>query len=469
MGSLKQTLAKIVNSRDELSPRNFRGNMWAAILAFPLSIIMGDLRFFDLHLKIMGLESYELMLFPLGLGWLVLVFLPERFIIPALKLAAIFCALILPFQLLMPEGMSRFIFFMAFQFLNGVCAGAAFSLFCFVLNNVERLFGMSLVQLYYGFYYTFWRTYPSVSFFGKNWSWIIVMAIFLATVLCCRNRETNEFADTPGGGSGSAVTLVLSLHIVYYLTMCMINYIEWAEKRVDSWAFGFGEFAAIALVIVLHLLINRSALYSWLLFLVLSLLGSGALLYNAPFTILSGSFAKGLGDGLGYIVVYYICGGVIKQRKSHKVFRLCCLMLFAEYFVISGILTKCYQLFIGQSHILDFGIVFILCCICFLLTPVLQRRLFEAPWTDGFYLADMPEYDSAFAEVEKVNSEKNLGLSPREREIFTLMLKNMPLKTIALELGISFYTVNNHYNSIYHKLGIHSKGELFMKYGEKIT
>lgn len=464
MNNLKQTLTNIFNSRDELSPRNFRGGMWAAILAFPLSVIIGDLRFFDLRLKILGLESYELMLFPLGLGWLVLFFLPKRFIIPTLKIAAFLCALILPFQLLMPEGIPRFIFFMAFQFLNGVCAGAAFSLFCFVLNNVERLFGMSLVQLYYGFYYTVWRTYPAVSAFGKIQGGIIVMAIFLVTALCCRKHETKEIADTPGGGSDSTVPLVLSLHIAYYLTMCTINYIEWAEKRVDSWVFGLGECAAIALVIVLHIIINRSALYSWLLFLVLSLLGSGALLNNAPFTILSGSFVKGLGDGLGYIVVYYICGGVIKQRKSHKVFRLCCLMFFAEYFVISGILTRCYGLFTGQSHILDFGIIFILCCVCFLFTPVLQRRLFEAPWTDGFYLADMPEYGLSLAEVEKVDLEKKLGLSPREKEIFTLMLKNMPLKTIALELGISFYTVNNHYNSIYRKLGIHSKGELFMKY-----
>jgi DNA-binding CsgD family transcriptional regulator len=98
----------------------------------------------------------------------------------------------------------------------------------------------------------------------------------------------------------------------------------------------------------------------------------------------------------------------------------------------------------------------------------MQKKLFEADWTDGFYLADMPEYAPALAQAEKTDAEENLGLSPREREIFALLLKNLPLKTIALELGISFHTVNNHYRSIYHKLGITSKGELFMKYGGKV-
>jgi DNA-binding CsgD family transcriptional regulator len=76
----------------------------------------------------------------------------------------------------------------------------------------------------------------------------------------------------------------------------------------------------------------------------------------------------------------------------------------------------------------------------------------------------MPEHAPVLAQAEKANAEEHLGLSPREKEVFALMLKNMPLKAIASELGIAFNTVNFHYRSIYRKLGINSKGELFMKY-----
>ncbi|GHV68798.1 hypothetical protein AGMMS49928_09250 [Spirochaetia bacterium] len=276
-----------------------------------------------------------------------------------------------------------------------------------------------------------------------------------------------RLSDMAGDGKGSGVSLVIGLDVVYYLVMCMTNYVEYAEKRVNSWAFGAGEFAAIALVLILHILINRSALYSWLLFIVLSLLGLGALLYDAPPTILSGSFAYGLGEGLGYIIIFYICGGAIKRSRSLKMFRLYCLMFFIEYFVISGILTKCNDLFSGQSHILTFGMVFILCCVCFLLTPLLQKKVFDAPWTDGLYLTDMVEYAPVLAEAEKVDTEKHLGLSPRETEVFTLLLTEAPAKQIAHTLKISYSGVNFHTKNLYRKLGIQSRTELFAKFGKK--
>jgi hypothetical protein len=167
MGGLTGLIAKIFSSKEELSYRNIRGVMWAAILVFPLSVITGDLRYFDLKMSFWGLQSYELMLFPLGLGWYIFSFLPQKFIIPSLRISAVLCAVLLPFQFLFTDGIARLAVFMGFQFFNGVCAGAAFYLFCFTLNNVERLFGMMIIQFYYGFYYTIWRSFPSVSGFRK--------------------------------------------------------------------------------------------------------------------------------------------------------------------------------------------------------------------------------------------------------------------------------------------------------------
>jgi DNA-binding CsgD family transcriptional regulator len=60
-------------------------------------------------------------------------------------------------------------------------------------------------------------------------------------------------------------------------------------------------------------------------------------------------------------------------------------------------------------------------------------------------------------------------LSPREREIFALLLKNCTLRQISSDLNISYNTVNTHNKNIYRKLGITSRGELLLKYGMNQT
>jgi DNA-binding CsgD family transcriptional regulator len=325
---------------------------------------------------------------------------------------------------------------------------------------------MAIIQFSYGFYYTVWRTFPAVRAAGTTWVSAVFMAFFLVTVFLC-GRQHKISPDTSKDGKGSGARFVIGLDIVYYITMCMINYIEWAENGVLSVAFGIGSFVSIALIVFIQLFFNRSAMYIWLMFLAFSLLGLGILIYDSHVMHLTGSFIYGAGDGLGYIIIYYLCAGAIKQSKSLKMFRLYCFIFFLEYFFISGIFSNAFGKFEGPHHYLAFGVVLVLCSACFLLIPLMQKKVFEADWTDGFYLADMPEHAPVFAQAEKADTEEGLGLSPREREIFALMLKNMPLKTIALELGISFHTVNNHYRAIYRKLGITSKGELFMKYATK--
>ena len=305
--SANSLISRFFQTRDELSFRNIRGGLWSLLLVFPLSVIMGDLRYFDLKMEIAGYQSYELMLFPLGLGWLILAFAPKRLIIPLLRIAAVLSAILLPFEILMPDGLYRLEVFMAFQFLNGICAACAFSLFCFKLNNVERLFAMIIVEFYYGFYYTIWRAFPAVQTVGKTWGSIAVMAVYLIVVFACNNRKHEILPNTEKASltPQSAAAFVIGLDVVYYMIMCMINYVEWAENSVSSMAFGIGSFASIILIIFIQLLFNRSALYSWLLFLALSLFGLGVLIYDSPLTRLSGSFAYGLGDGLGYIIIFH--------------------------------------------------------------------------------------------------------------------------------------------------------------------
>ena len=186
------TIANFLKSRDELTIQNIRRDLWPLLLVFPLSVIIGDLRYFDLKMEISGYQSYELMLFPLGLGWLASAFFPKRLFIPMLRTAAVLSAVLLPFEILMPPTIHRLEVFMAFQFFNGICAACAFSLFCFKLNNVERLCAMIIITFYYGFYYTIWRAFPAVQTVGKTWGSIAVMAVYLVVVFASPTRRVGD-------------------------------------------------------------------------------------------------------------------------------------------------------------------------------------------------------------------------------------------------------------------------------------
>jgi DNA-binding CsgD family transcriptional regulator len=460
-------ITKLFQTRDELSFRNIRGALWPVLLVFPLSVIMGNLRYYDHSIALSGFKSYELMFFLLGFGWLILALIPKRFILPLLRLAVIISAVLLPFQIFMPAGLGRLALYMSFKFFNGLCAACAFYLFCFVLNNVERLAGMAIIQLYYGFYYTAWKALPAIQTLSETWGGAAVMVIFIVVVFSCRPRQWSKLSlviNTDSDGKGSGVPFVLGLGVVHYMIMCMSNYIEWTENSVSSLAFGAGTFVSIGLIIIIQFLKGRGALYIWLLFLALSLLGLGALLYDTHLTFVSGSFAYGLGDGLGYIIIYYMCAGAIKRSKSLRMFRLYCLVFFVEYFVISGFFSYYFNYFTAPNKFLAFGVVVVLVSFSLLFMPFIQKRLFEADWTDGLYLRDMEEYFRPLAETEKIITKDHLNLTAREEEIFTMLIAGKAPKEIAYTLKISYDTVHFHQKNLYRKLGIQSRAELFARY-----
>jgi DNA-binding CsgD family transcriptional regulator len=470
-------IKRFFQTRDELSLSNIRRNLWPLWLTFPLTVILGDARYFNMNIAVAGFESYELLLYPLGLGWLVLVFVPERFVYNLLKVAAICCAALLPFQFLLTDEIPKLAVFMAFQFLNGICAGCAFSVFCFKLNNIERFSGIAIIIFYYSLYYSVYRAFPAVQFAWKTWGSCIFMAFYLVAIFLLGSRLKNPELEVPGNtvqqkadeltgnpSRESKMKMVIGLHIVYYSIMCMINYIEGSQNIIYSLNFGLGQFSSIVMVILIMLIFNRNALYVWLIYLVFTLLGMSIVNYDSKVAHELGSYFYGFGDGSGYIIMYYLCAGAIKKSKSFKVHKLFCMIIFIEYFIISGIFSRAFALYEGSYHTIALGVVLALCSFCFFALPFLQKRLFEADWTDGLHLKDMAEYTQGLADTDAININDHLNLTEREHEIFTMLLKGMAPKEIAHTLKISYPTVNFHIGNLYRKLRIQSRAELFAKY-----
>jgi len=481
-------IKSLFQTRDELSFRNIRAALLPVLLIFPISVIMGNLRYYGHSMALGGLATNELMFFMLAFGWLILSFTPKRFILPLLKTSAVLSAVILSFLFFLPMGSGQFALYMAFKFCNGLCAACAFYLFCFVLNNVERLAGMIIIQLYYGFYYASWNILPGFHAAGNTITGAVVMAVFIVIVFSAGNIVTKGAdklksapmdLNTGGDGKGSGVLFVIGLGVVHYMIMCMSNYIEWAESSVSSFAFGLGTVISIPLIIIIQLLKGKSALYIWLMFLAFTLFGLGVLLLEpqplyegtplgTSTAIISGSLIYGLGDSLGYIIICYMCAGAIKRSKSLKMFRIYCLVFFIQCFFISGIFSFYFNYFDEPNKFLAFAVVLVLVSLCLLFMPLIQKRLFDADWTDGLYLRDMEVYTEPLVETETINNKEKLNLTPREQEIFTLLLKGTPPKEIAYILKISYETVHHHQKNMYRKLSIQSIQELFAKYNSAV-
>jgi len=462
-------IKSLFQTRDELSFRNIRADLFPALLVFPISVILGNLRYYGHSIALGGFATNELMFFMLGFSWLILSFTPRRFILPLLKISAIFSAVLLFFLIFLPMGTGQFIFYMAFKFCNGLCAACAFFIFCFVLNNVERLAGMAVIQVYYGFYYASWNIFPDFHTAGNTWVGAVLMAVFLVVVFFGdRSKSVLLKVNTDSGEKGSGVLYVIGLGVVHYMIMCMSNYIEWSENSVSGFAFGLGTIISVCLVIIIQLFKGRSALYIWLMFLAFTLFGLGVLLLNTPAAIASGSFIYGLGDSLGYIIICYMCAGAIKRSKSLKMFRIYCFVFFIQYFIISGIFSFYFNYFDEPNKFLAFAVVLVLVSLCLLFMPFIQKRLFDADWTDGLYLRDMEEYSKPLVETEEINKKEKLNLTPREHEIFTLLLKGTSPKEIGYTLKISYETVHHHQKNLYRKLGIQSIQELFAKYSSAV-
>lgn len=70
---------------------------------------------------------------------------------------------------------------------------------------------------------------------------------------------------------------------------------------------------------------------------------------------------------------------------------------------------------------------------------------------------------SRFRANETATSTEQFGLSDREKEVLTLLVKGRSYKMIAEELNISYHTVDSHMRKIYEKLHVHSNAEAVSK------
>lgn len=62
------------------------------------------------------------------------------------------------------------------------------------------------------------------------------------------------------------------------------------------------------------------------------------------------------------------------------------------------------------------------------------------------------------------DDDRLASLTPREREVFALLIQGKKQREIAALLGVQPTTASFHTQSLYRKLGIHDRAQLFIRY-----
>jgi DNA-binding CsgD family transcriptional regulator len=172
-----------------------------------------------------------------------------------------------------------------------------------------------------------------------------------------------------------------------------------------------------------------------------------------------GSFLFGIGNGIGYIMIFYIVGFIKRYRNDKFFWRITLATIGAIAFsvVAEGIVMLTMPGAMPAVAV-TFAVLFLF--VFQLLSPFIQRNVFASDWIDDL---NKPDVIITMEKIEKADNLENLGLSPREKEVAALLLQGYTFRQISGSLGIAESTVNGYSGTLYKKLGINSRSELFMR------
>lgn len=78
--------------------------------------------------------------------------------------------------------------------------------------------------------------------------------------------------------------------------------------------------------------------------------------------------------------------------------------------------------------------------------------------------SDHPSFAGTDGKADEEKRERVSQLTPRENELYRLLLEGFTLKECAKQLLVKYSTANTHMTGIYKKLGVKTRAELIINY-----
>lgn len=165
---------------------------------------------------------------------------------------------------------------------------------------------------------------------------------------------------------------------------------------------------------------------------------------------------------IGWPLCIYTLGCAQRRFASYELLKKCTVL----YVVLSPVISLSSDLtesfapkalpFVSMAFIIVFAFAFLMA------SPLSYKYLFSAVWFSDIHKKDMSPIKE---KVEEKDRFFDYQLTPRQKEIASMLLAAKTGRQIAGELGLSESTVKMHTSQLYRKLGIGSKAELFGIFG----
>lgn len=241
-----------------------------------------------------------------------------------------------------------------------------------------------------------------------------------------------------------------------YLTM--FDPIDLADaRRVVSMLF---IMAACALVYVVS--VRRGIEFGRLTYqIALPLMALGFLLLPLSHGwSLAGTAAYRIGYEYMYVILWGLWVYFARQESVTSVWVIACGLLTLQASKLVGFVVSADAItLMGASFdASSFASVFLFATVAFVLFSK-ENHIVEGGWEGVRPAAEVGE-DLSFAEQRYEVAAERFGLTPRETEVFYLVLRGRSRGHIAKELVVTEETVKSHIKGIYQKAGVHTKQDL---------
>ncbi len=461
-GSFRASLAALRRSKDNVNLTNLRKGHLKYMLIFPLAPVFANMQgvLFSDPIHMFGLDPMTLMgsAYCLGAG-VLFAFSNMKNMAWLARWTALATALAFSLWLFMPESLTSLLMAIFFMFGLGGCAACAAFAYTFLLNNTERLLGAAAISLFFALN----QLDSGLSFLSGYFDKLYLATLVLGTLLCLVFYRTEDFSAMEiqvGARMNPALTLTLYFFVAHYFVEIFYTYLPGASSPLAQVANGSVGILVVFLAVTLQLVTRRSVWNMCNLFFIAMILTYG--LYFLP----QGSALRSLAryihgfEQMGYIAAYYLLGCVFKKHGDFRLFKLCLVIILPlsmVSYVIPGTISIYAPDLLPLVATLTTAVVF---TGFILLSPAYSKYLFAADWSDAFRSLDMLEADQKVEDQDRLNK---LALTPREKEVASLLLQGKDAKQIAADLIISVHTAHFHIKNLYKKLGINNRSELFAR------
>lgn len=422
--------------------------------------------------KIAGIDAVTWMrlAFCIGAG-LLFAFASLKNINRYSKLLAGSCALFFTLWLFIQSGVPAVIVACLFTFFYGGTAAVVIFHYAYALNDTERFFGAALTSLYYVIFQLILASNIMTAFVSR----LYIAGLVLVTVLSIFSYRVKDYIDVvekPRQRENKQIGLMLYFFFAYHIVEMFYTYIQGASTTTTLFLNGIVGVAVFSLATYLYFYAKFNLWHMCNLFF-----GGFLIAYvlrivtdSEPMLYVSRAF-RGF-EQIGFIASYTLLGSVLRKNVSFRSFKrilIATLNVFSLTYIILGILIP--RLPINLPMIAAI-VAFLFFAGFLLLSPI---------YADFLYSGNKRPEDVVIIPDAKLKSvEKELfastplsvktradalmmerNLTPREREIVTLLMQGYLYKHCSSELGISIETVKFHARNAYRKLNVAGRSELF--------